>query len=118
MSIPHGHRDPNGQIATDENGYLKVCYDGFCVEWHTRNARALNTVGGGLIGGLGGALIGGLIGGKGGARAGATLGALAGGSVGYSTTSSPVTGYVDGVPILPPHRRGQHGDWGAALPTG
>jgi hypothetical protein len=116
MSTPHGHRDEHGNFETDEQGYLKLCYDGFCVEWHTRNARALNTVGGGLMGGLGGALLGGLVGGPRGAAAGAALGAAAGGSVGYSTTPNPVTCYVGGVPIYPPHRLGRNRGWGTALP--
>lgn len=115
--IPHGHRAPNGGAETDENGYLRLCYDGFCVEWHTRNTRALNTVGGGLIGGLGGAILGGLVGGKKGAEAGLALGAAIGGGVGY-TTSSPVVGYVGRIPILPPHRSRLRRQVRRALPSG
>lgn len=116
MMIPHGHLRPGGGVDADESGSIRLCYDGFCAEWHSRNARALNTIGGGLIGGLGGAILGGLVGGRKGAEAGLALGVVMGGGVGYST-SNPVAGYAGGIPILRPHRHGSRRGPGGALPA-
>jgi hypothetical protein len=115
--IPHGHLNGRGELETNEAGYIRLCYDGVCVEWHTRNAKALNSVGGGLIGAFGGAIIGGLVNGRRGAEAGAVVGAALGGGLGYASSKAPaIAGYIGSVPILPPDHRRRIGGGPPRLP--
>ena len=98
-STQHLHADRIGDHSSTD-GSLQVCYDEACMKWATSNARAVNTLGGAVIGALFGAAVGYL------AKrpaAGALVGAAIGAGIARIPSEQEWTGpTVNGIPLLPP----------------